>query len=102
MAVEKNVPRLERNWQWLGYAAYGRVGEAVAGIALIGELWFVLISYIVIAATNLNILFPSLSVKSGIFLSGACGNHRVRVERVSAALQDHLDRDCLVPAVGDL
>eukprot|EP00922_Rhytidocystis_sp_ex-Travisia-forbesii_P050782 GHVS01075432.1.p1 GENE.GHVS01075432.1~~GHVS01075432.1.p1 ORF type:complete len:415 (-),score=63.66 GHVS01075432.1:461-1705(-) len=70
-ADELSMPPMARDWQWLGAAAFGRYGKTATTLSLVGELWFVMMSYLVIAGINIELLCPSLlSRTSGIVLSG--------------------------------
>eukprot|EP00920_Eleutheroschizon_duboscqi_P033744 GHVT01081091.1.p1 GENE.GHVT01081091.1~~GHVT01081091.1.p1 ORF type:complete len:805 (+),score=109.84 GHVT01081091.1:1033-3447(+) len=64
------IPRLARDWQLLGWLTYGHVGQVASALSLTGELWCVLIAYLVIAGTSVEHLIPSISRTTAII---GCG-----------------------------
>ncbi|CEL96896.1 unnamed protein product [Vitrella brassicaformis CCMP3155] len=67
---EHRIPRIAQDWPLIGRVAFGQVGQTIVTASLTLEIWFVLISYLVLVGANLNLLVPSLSRMVSIISSG--------------------------------
>jgi len=72
----KVVPVQERkgepaDWPLIGYAAFGNFGRRVVKSVFLGELYFILMAFLVVNGSNAQMLFPSASRSLLISTSGA-------------------------------
>lgn len=71
MARDMMVPAEEVDWPFFGFCAYGEKGRAFCTVVFIMELWMMLLSYLVTNGVNINIIFPGVSRRWGIAISGS-------------------------------
>jgi len=60
------IPKMAQDWPFLGMAAFGDMGQRLVSIFLSGELYAILVSYLVVVGSNLVVLFPSISKSEAI------------------------------------
>jgi len=58
------------DWPFMGYAAFGVVGQSFTTTIFVVELWFIMLSYLVANGINVHIVCPSISLERGIVLCG--------------------------------
>ncbi|CEL98060.1 unnamed protein product [Vitrella brassicaformis CCMP3155] len=65
---EHRIPRIAQDWPLIGRVAFGQVGQTIVTASLTLEIWFVLISYLVLVGAGVQ----SLGVVLVLVLYGWC------------------------------
>jgi len=68
--VAQAVPRRGRDFAFLAHVAFGPVGRAIIGAITCLEIWFALVTFMVMSGVNINIAFPA--VDKGVAVIFSC------------------------------
>jgi amino acid permease len=70
MARAEVIEESAHDWPFIGWAAFGDVGRAVVTCCQLGELWGVMLGFLVVNGVNMNLIFPRLSNEVCIIICG--------------------------------
>jgi len=63
------VPRKGRDFMYLAHVAFGHVGRAVIGVVTSLEIWFALVSFMVMNGVNASLVWPALGSSRAVIIS---------------------------------
>jgi amino acid permease len=67
---QEQMDESAHDWPFLGWVAAGEAGRTVVTVCQLGELWGVMLTFLVVNGVNLNLIFPAVSKEMGIIIGG--------------------------------